>query len=149
MQQPDALPPPVVVRLTARIENLPDFIGPVLALATAAHLDEERKNDLELVLEEVLVNISNYAYPDQPGQVELTCRIEGDRLTILIEDEGVPFSLVDAATPDLSPDIAERQIGGLGVHLIKNLMDEVRYRREEGRNLLELVLYLPPQGARQ
>lgn len=149
MQQPEPLPAPAVIRLPARIENLPDFIGPVLALATAAHLDEERKNDLELVLEETLVNIFNYAYPDQPGQVELTCRIEGDRLTVRIVDEGVPFSPLETTVPDLSADIEERQVGGLGVHLMKSLMDEVRYLREKSRNQLELVLGIPPQGAQE
>lgn len=147
MRKPEPLPPPVALFLPARIEHLPEFIGPVLALATAARLDEERKNDLELALEETLVNIFHHAYPDRPGQVGLTCRIEGGRLVVLIEDEGIPFSPVEAATPDLTAEIEERQIGGLGVHLIRSLMDEVSYRREDGRNLLELALFLPEREA--
>lgn len=148
MQKPES-PPLVSIRLPATIENLPDFIGPVLALATAYHLDDERKNDLELALEEALVNIFSYAYPEETGQVDLACRIEGNRLIILIEDEGLPFSIGSAAAADLTADIVERRIGGLGIHLIKNLMDDVRYRREGIRNLLELTLSIDPQAAQQ
>lgn len=149
MPRPDPVPPPVVVRRPAEIDNLAAFIAPVLGLAAAAQLDPERQNDLELALEESLVNICNHAYPDRPGEIELSCRLAADRLVILIVDTGIPFSLVEAAAADLSGDIEERPIGGLGVHLIKSLMDEVRSRRENGRNLLELVMYLPLRGQGQ
>ncbi len=146
MRKPERPPPPVSVRLPASIENLPGFLGPVLAFASAHHLDDEKKNHLELALEEALVNIFSYAYPEKPGHVDLTCRLTDGRLVILIEDEGIPFSMMSAAAPDLTADILERKIGGLGVHLIKNLMDDVRYRREGKRNLLELILCIDPGG---
>lgn len=149
MQEPEHIAPLVSIHLPASIENLPDFIGPVLALAAASHLDDEKKNDLELALEEALVNIFRYAYPQKTGQVDLTCRIEGGRLEILIEDEGLPFAIDSAAAPDLSGDIIERRIGGLGIHLMKNLMDDVRYRREGNRNLLQLTLSIHPQAGQQ
>lgn len=146
MQKSEHLQPLVSVRLPASIENLPGFLSPVLAFASAHHLDDEKKNHLELALEEALVNIFNYAYPETVGHVDLTCRLAEGRLVILIEDEGVPFSMMSAAAPDLAADILERKIGGLGVHLIKSLMDDVRYRREGNRNLLELILCINPGG---
>lgn len=149
MQKPEHIPPLVSIHLPASIENLPNFIGPVLALTSAYNLDDERKNDLELALEEALVNIFRYAYPEKTGQVDLTCRVEAGRLIILIGDEGLPFSMESAATADLTADIIERKIGGLGIHLMKSLMDDVRYRREGNRNLLELSLFIHPQAAQQ
>jgi anti-sigma regulatory factor (Ser/Thr protein kinase) len=135
---------PVSIRLPARIENLPQFIAPVLALARAQGIDEERGNDLELALEESLVNIFNYAYPEKSGSAGVSCRVENNRLVILIEDEGIAFSITGAGGPEFSSEISERKIGGLGIHLIRSLMDEVRYRREEDRNLLELTLLIRP-----
>lgn len=134
------------IRLPANIENLSGFLGPALRFAAAHHLDDDRKNDLELALEETLVNIFSYAYPENPGYVDLSCRIVEGRLVILLEDEGLPFSMVAAATPDITADLLERKIGGLGVHLIKSLMDDVRYRREGARNQLELILSIDPQA---
>jgi serine/threonine-protein kinase RsbW len=135
---------PVSIRLPARIENLPQFIAPVLALARARGIDEERGNDLELALEESLVNIFNYAYPEKSGTVSVSCRVEKNCLVVLIEDEGVAFSLTGSDAPEFSSEISARKIGGLGVHLVRSLMDEVRYRREEDRNLLELTLLIRP-----
>ena len=149
MQKPENDEPPVSIRLPASIENLPGFLSPMLAFASAHHLDDDRKNDLELALEEALVNIFSYAYPDKPGHIDLTCRMTDGHLVILIEDEGLPFSMVSAAVPDLNADILERKIGGLGVHLIKSLMDDVRYRREGNRNVLELILSINPQAVQQ
>lgn len=144
MQKHDNSVPLVSIRLPAGIENLPGFITPVLSLSSLQHLDGERKNDLELALEETLVNIFNYAYPETPGYVDLSCRVVENCLIIRIEDEGVPFSMVSAATPDLAAGILERETGGLGVHLVRSLVDDVRYRREGNRNQLELTLFLDP-----
>ncbi len=140
MQKPEHIAPLVSIRLPAVIENLPGFIGPILALASTYHLAEEKKGHLELALEEALVNIFSYAYPEKTGYVDLTCRIIEDHLVILIEDQGLPFSVDSVATPDITADIMERTTGGLGIHLIRNLMDDVSYRREGDRNLLELTL---------
>jgi anti-sigma regulatory factor (Ser/Thr protein kinase) len=136
----------VSIELPAKLENLPRFITPVLAVARSLPLDENRCNDLELALEESLVNIFNHAYPDEQGTARISCRTEKDCLVVGIEDKGVAFSLIDAAAPDLSVDLAARRIGGLGVHLVRSLMDDVRYRREADRNLLELVVCLQKAG---
>lgn len=146
MQTPEPCTPLLILRLPAALEKLPDFVGPVLAVAASCRLDEEKCNDLELALEEALVNIFAYAYPDEPGFIDLSCHRAADTLVIRIVDEGAPFSVTAAADPDLFADILERKIGGLGIHLIKNLMDDVRYQRQGNRNILELCLALPLQS---
>lgn len=146
LQKTESADSPVKVRLPALIEHLPDFIEPVLALAKASQVDEEMRKDLGLALEEALVNICSYAYPVNPGFIDLVCRIADSRLLILIQDEGVPFSVTSSEHPDISSGITERKIGGLGIHLINSLMDDVRYKRQGNRNLLELTLFIHPQS---
>ena len=146
MQKPEHIDPFVLVRLPASIENLPGFLRPVLAFASLHHLADDLKNDLELALEETLVNIFSYACPEKTGYVDLSCRMADGRLIILIEDEGLPFSMVSAKDPDITSDLLERKVGGLGVFLIKSLMDDVHYRRAGNRNLLELILAIDPQA---
>lgn len=129
------------IELPAKLENLPRFIAPVLAMARSLPLSEDKCHDLELALEESLVNICSYAYPDKDGTVWVSCRTEKGCLIVGIEDEGIAFSSTRAAVPDLSVDLSARKIGGLGIHLVRSLMDDIRYRREANRNLLELVLF--------
>lgn len=97
--------------------------------------------DLHLAVEEAVVNIINYAYGDTKGDFEIACASHKDgRFTVEISDTGIPFNILLMPPPDITADIAERRIGGLGVHLIKNLMDEVAYRYEDNRNILTLTI---------
>ncbi len=136
--------PPVCVLLPARLENLSRFISPVLIAARTLSLGEDRLNDLELALEEVLVNIFTHAYPEEEGMVQVTCQKAEKDLVVSIEDDGVAFNVTETPPPDLDSDVLDRPLGGLGVHLVKNLMDAVFYRRKGGRNILELRLSLSP-----
>jgi serine/threonine-protein kinase RsbW len=142
LKVPEKTDPLVSIRLPALMENLPRLIEPVSAAARALGIGEEKCADLELALEEALVNIFRYAYPDKPGPVIVSCRTAVDCLAVLLEDEGIAFSVTAVSPPDLNRDMADQKIGGLGIHLIKTLMDEVRYRREGNRNRLELILFL-------
>jgi serine/threonine-protein kinase RsbW len=130
-----------LIELPAKLENLPRLIGPVLAVARSLPLSEDKCCDLELALEESLVNICTYAYPEKGGRVRITYRVENDCLVVGIEDEGVIFSVLESSVPDLSVDLSARKIGGLGIHLVRSLVDDVRYRREAKRNYLELVIF--------
>ena len=93
---------------------------------------------IDLALDEILANISSYAYQRDRG--EMTVRFAFDReeqtVTMVFEDEGMPFDPLAKADPDVSLPAMQRQIGGLGIFLVKKTMDEVTYRRENGRNIL-------------
>ncbi len=102
---------------------------------------EKRIHQIELALEEALVNVFRYAYPESCGEVEVVCREKGGRLVIDIIDSGVPFDPGDVPDPDTKNcSIREKKLGGLGCFLIRKMADEVRYRREAGHNVLTLVL---------
>lgn len=127
------------VRFPATLSSLQPLSGFVLSRAEAAGFGAERLGEIELVLEELLVNVFNYAYPGGQGEVEVSCAAEPDgRLRVEIADAGVPFNPLTREDPDLEADLAERGVGGLGIFFVKRLVDDVRYRREGGKNILTL-----------
>jgi anti-sigma regulatory factor (Ser/Thr protein kinase) len=140
---------PVRVSLPATLENLHRLMAPVLVEARARSLAGEKLNGLELALEEVLVNICTHGYPQAVGPVSIACGSSGEELVVRIEDEGAMFDITAAAAPDLDADLLDRPVGGLGVHLVKSLMDAVSYRREDNRNVVELRLKLTKSDGRK
>jgi len=128
------------IRLPARLENLGEFLRHILSAGREAGLDETALNHLELCSEEALVNVFSYAYPEGSGDALASCREEGGLFHVDIVDSGVPFDATSGPDPDTVSDLSERNIGGLGIFFIKKLMDEIHYRREDGRNILTLVL---------
>lgn len=94
---------------------------------------------LNVVLEEAVTNIIFYAYPpDENHQLEIKCIKSGDFLTFTIIDTGYPFDLTQVKEVDISLSAQDRPIGGLGVFLIKKIMTEVSYKRENNKNVLTL-----------
>jgi len=92
---------------------------------------------LNLSLEEVLTNIINYAYDDNDEHIILVrLNLHQDQVYIEVEDDGKPFNPLEVKPPDIHKPIDERPIGGLGIHLVKNHMDSLQYKRKEERNLL-------------
>ena len=128
------------LRLPAKLENLKRFKESVAGCARAQGFDQKRIYEIELAVEETLVNIFNYAYPETPGDIEINCKLENGRFIIEIIDSGIPFDMTSLTDPDLTADVEERKIGGLGIFLVKKMVDEVRYRREKDRNILNLII---------
>lgn len=95
---------------------------------------------LNLALEEAFVNVVDYAYPGKNGMpVQLNMDGTGETLTFTLIDEGEPFDPTTLDEPDTSLSAEERPIGGLGVFLVKQIMDEVRYERQGNRNILTMI----------
>ncbi len=128
--------------LPAKLEHLGTFIAAVTEAAEAKGAGVKKVYDIELALEEALVNIINYAYPEATGNIELTCKYDAESLLVEIVDTGTPFDVLSLPAPDTALGIEERGIGGLGIHFMKKLMDEVAYRREGDKNVLEMKVRL-------
>ena len=95
---------------------------------------------VELVLEEWNLNIMDHGHDDDTHEIDIALTTDADQVTIEIVDGGRPFDpLNDAPPPDLTSAVGERRVGGLGVHFMRTLMDEVIYKRESGQNHLKLV----------
>jgi serine/threonine-protein kinase RsbW len=124
----------------ARVDVIPDVIALIAGEAGTWGLHPQRLMQLELAVEEAVVNICLYAYEVPPG--ELLVRIEPAESRFVVEliDEGVPFDPLAVQEPDMRIDAAERPIGGLGIFLVRRVMDEVAYLRDGSRNVLKLVI---------
>ena len=101
----------------------------------------ESLSKIDLALEEALANVIMYAYPEgTEGDVTLSMRVENNAICMEISDGGVPFNPLQQQEADLDVPLEKRKIGGLGIHLIKEIMDSVAYEYREGKNFLKLVL---------
>lgn len=95
--------------------------------------------EANLALDELFTNIISYGFKDEEEHlIKITISMQNDMLILCIEDDGIPFNPVEVEKPDLECTIEECKIGGLGIHLIKNLMDDVCYQRCGDKNVLTL-----------
>ncbi|WP_229591595.1 SpoIIE family protein phosphatase [Pseudodesulfovibrio sediminis] len=96
---------------------------------------------LTLVLDELITNIISYGYADfDEHPIDVSISIDGDILTIQVEDDSTPFNILDAPPPELDVPLEERgkPVGGMGIHLVKNMVHHIDYKREGGKNVLTL-----------
>ena len=136
-------------KLSLRMGSDPNEIRRISAAIEAFAQAENWPSALEfhinLVLEELGLNVIKHGYTDgnpdaDRHEVEIELASGPGAVTIEIIDNGKPFDpLTDAPPPDLQSDLEDRPVGGLGIHMVRTMMDEVRYRREGNRNHLTLV----------
>lgn len=134
------------IRVAATVEHLTDVIPFVEARAVRSGLEASKTFKLLVAVEEAFVNICRYAYPDGEGEAEISCGVDEDVFVLETADHGCAFDVLSLPDPDTSANVADRKIGGLGVHLIRTFADGVSYRREDGRNLLRLEFRRTPDG---
>jgi serine/threonine-protein kinase RsbW len=102
-------------------------------------LDMELLMNLNLVMEEMVSNVIFYAYPEgKTADIELVAESNGKELTFMLSDQGKEFdpTAKEDADPDVNP--MDREIGGMGIFIVKNIMNQVTYQRLEGKNLLTM-----------
>jgi len=95
--------------------------------------------DTQLAVEEVITNIILHGYKNTGGEIHLSCRITRNLVGIRICDTAPPFNPLSLPEPELEGGVDERGIGGLGVYLLRQVMDDISYRYENGNNILTLV----------
>lgn len=118
------------------ISRLATFIDEV---GEAFSLTPDVVFNLNLVLEEAVVNIINYAYPKEEHQyIYLSAHLHEDSIVFVLTDTGKEFDPTLAPEADITLSADEREIGGLGIFLIRQIMNEVRYQRIDGKNVLTL-----------
>ena len=133
------------LRLPAKLPSLDSFREFVDRSAVAAGVGPELLLRIELVLEELLVNQVQHAYGSGEGDSEVVCFCRAPGYFCLeVVDEAAPFDPLGHASPDLTLAPGDRPIGGLGIHMVRSLADEVSYRREAGRNVTTACFALVP-----
>jgi serine/threonine-protein kinase RsbW len=131
----------------ATLESLAQISAFVNEASQCAGLDDHTAWQVELAVDEAATNIIQHGYaPDHPGIIELAWRIEDNRLVMTLRDYGRRFNPDDVPPPDVSSPLEERQPGGLGLYLMNQLMDQVRFDFDDTNgNLLTMVKYIQPR----
>ena len=125
---------------------LPNDVQEVLKLAgfidefcETCGIDMSTTMSLNLAIEEAVVNVMDYAYPNgEKGDVYIEAECDNDVMTFIIRDNGIPFDPTKASEVDTTLSAEERPIGGLGIHLVRTIMDTEEYNYTDGQNVLTL-----------
>jgi serine/threonine-protein kinase RsbW len=120
----------------SELGRLSDFLS---HFWTENHLPGDLAMDAGLALEEVFANVVHYAYRDSAEhEILIHIAVEDGAVVLTVEDDGLPFNPAEAPPVDTSLPLDQRPVGGLGIHLVRSLMSEVKYARLNGRNRLEM-----------
>ena len=119
------------------IAMLPDFVE---AAVQQSKMDPSFTAALNLALEEAVANVIQYAYPaGASGIIEVDAILDGHSLSFVISDSGKPFDPTAKPDVDITASAEDRPIGGLGIHLVRQIMDTVHYERKDGMNILTIT----------
>jgi anti-sigma regulatory factor (Ser/Thr protein kinase) len=108
-------------------------------------LSEACITDVNICLDELLTNIVSYGFEDDLEHIiRFTMNLDNQVLTLGIEDEGVAFNPLEKKVPEVPADLIDVRIGGLGIHIVRKLMDDIRYTRKQGKNKLTMKKSIQP-----
>ena len=128
------------LNIEARIENLDEVLAFVDEQLDLYNCPIKQKMHLDIAVEELYVNIVQYAYDPEIGWVKLGIEVSDDPLAVTITfiDNGKPYDPLAKRDPDITLGSDERQIGGLGIYLVKQNMEDVHYEYKNGKNILTI-----------
>lgn len=134
------------LRIPADADRFYEVCEFVSSRAAALGVPDSLHMKLDLVVEELVVNIASYAYPDGGGDVEVECvresapmvdaanAVPGEYFCVYLRDWGLAFDPLQGPPPDVTAAMHKRDVGGLGVHLVREMTDNCRYERRQGMN---------------
>ncbi len=131
----------ITIVLPATIDALPEVLNPICDALEAHGCPHPTVDRIAVAVEELYVNVAHYAYPEyeRPGEARVTCAIseDGSRhcVEFSFEDEGIPFDPVAKPDPKLATSVDEVKIGGLGILMVKRMMDSLTYERRGATNV--------------
>ena len=123
--------------LDANIDNLYTALDFINTELEANHCPIKLQYQIAIAVEEIFVNIANYAYHQEVGGVIIRIFVK-DNVTIEFVDKGAPYNPLEKSDPNTTLSVDERDIGGLGVFMVKKIMDTVEYQHTENRNILTI-----------
>jgi sigma-B regulation protein RsbU (phosphoserine phosphatase) len=127
-----------------QIQQLNTFVKQIME---RLHVDKSLARELQLAMEEAVVNVMEYAYPvETNGDITIKILSDGNQLKFVIIDAGVYFDPTAKVKTDIDIPVQDRQIGGLGILLVRELMDSINYERTDGKNVLTLIKTLKKQN---
>jgi serine/threonine-protein kinase RsbW len=127
------------ITVSATTEQIPVISDFVERLMRLAGFDLREIMEIQLAMEEACTNIARYAYPGKDGTIHIVARMSGERLNLIIEDEGIPFDPTTHIVALSQVDTKDCPIGGLGIHLIRSYVDGMSFEFRDGKNVLTLL----------
>lgn len=127
-----------VLKVAADTEKLYEVQGFVDAELEAHDCPMKTQMLIDVSLEELFVNIAHYAYPEGNGWAEIRVGVTDGVVSITLIDGGIPYDPLKKPDPDVTLAAEDRQIGGLGIYMVKKKMDEMTYERRDGKNVLTI-----------
>lgn len=132
------------ITVDAVIENInvvTDFVDKIL---DAHDCPVKIKMQIDIAIDEIFSNISRYAYKDGAGRATVRAEVQETpkAVSISFADNGIPYNPLEKADPDITLSAEEREIGGLGIYMVKKKMDEIQYDYSDGRNCLIIKKYI-------
>ena len=127
------------LKIPAKVENLDDVLDLFEEAINKNGISIKYLTNINIAVEEIFVNIAHYAYPAGEGDAVISLLISPDKLIAEFKDSGVPYDPLSREDPDITLSAEDREIGGLGIYMVKNMMDDVKYRYEDGCNILTIV----------
>lgn len=127
---------------TLMVESRPENLSEVTDFVDNALPDgcsEKIKMQVNVAIDEIYSNIANYAYPTHTGTVNISVDVTSDAVYVTFRDCGTPYNPLNAEDPDVTLSAEKRKIGGLGVYMVKKLMDSVSYEYIDGMNVLSFI----------
>ena len=127
--------------IDAKIENLDDVLGFIDGELEMAECPMKTQMQLDVAVEEIFVNIANYSYTPEIGEATISIEVQDSpkKVVITFKDSGIPFDPTAKEDPDITLSAQERQVGGLGIFMVKKSMDTMKYEYTEGQNVLEIT----------
>lgn len=130
--------------IEATIENITAVTDFVNGLLEGYHCPMKAQMQIDIAIDELFGNIAHYAYDPETGPATVQVEVQEDPMAVIITfiDHGKPYDPLSGKDPDLTIPLEERKEGGLGVFLVKKVMDDVRYEYKEGRNILRIKKHI-------
>ena len=128
------------IRVAATRENLETVTAFLDEILDEKDCPLKIRLQVDLALEEMYINIANYAYTPKIGEMELRVAFDEEEreLTMVLIDSGIPYDPLAKKDPDVTLSAEKRKIGGLGIYLVKKTMDSMMYERRDGRNIVTM-----------
>jgi anti-sigma regulatory factor (Ser/Thr protein kinase) len=126
------------LKIEARTESLDKVLDFINVELEAARCPQKIRRQLFIAAEEIFVNIAYYAYGPETGSALVRIKNDKNEIWLEFEDSGKPYNPLEKADPDITASAEERPIGGLGIFMVKKIMDTVEYRHENNKNILKI-----------
>jgi anti-sigma regulatory factor (Ser/Thr protein kinase) len=126
------------LKIDATVNNLDKVLDFVNAELENHNCPLKIKNQIDIAVEEIFVNIANYAYVPETGFAIVRMEVYGREVWFEFEDTGKLYNPLEKPDPDINVPAEQRSIGGLGIFMTKNIMDSLEYRYKDGRNIMTM-----------